>query len=91
MVDIHSVAAQPLRLGEENKEERKRRKKKKPQDENIMSASATQGGHNKSSAVAESPSNRLATIYQRNVTNRQDRQRSDSIGRTVLQTVAPKQ
>ena len=55
-----------------------------------MSASATQGGHNKSSAVAESPSNRLATIYQRNVTNRQDRQRSDSIGRTVLQTVAPK-
>jgi len=32
MVDIQSVAAQPLRLGEENKEERKRRKKKKPQD-----------------------------------------------------------
>jgi len=29
---------------EKNKE--KKKKKKKPQDENIMSASATQGGHN---------------------------------------------
>ena len=39
------------------------------------------------------PSNRLATIYT-NVTDRQtdrqDRQRTDSIGRTVLQTVAQK-
>jgi len=39
-------------------------------------------------------SNRLATIHQRyRQTDRQrgqDRQRSDSIGRTVLQTVAPK-
>jgi len=33
---------QPLRLGEEKKIERK-----KPQGKNIMSASATQGGHNK--------------------------------------------
>jgi len=40
------------------------------------------------------PSNRLATIHQRQrqtgQTDRQDRQRSDSIGRTVLQTVAQK-
>jgi len=37
------------------------------------------------------PSNRLATIHQRyRQTDRQDRQRSDSIGRTVLQTVAQK-
>jgi len=35
------------------------------------------------------PSNRLATVYT-NVTDRQDRQRSDSIGRTVLQMVAQK-
>jgi len=40
------------------------------------------------------PSNRLATIHQRysqtGQTDRQDRQRIDSIGRTVLQTVAQK-
>ena len=40
------------------------------------------------------PSNRLATIHQRHrqtaTTDKQDRQRSDSIGRTVLQMVAPK-
>jgi len=35
------------------------------------------------------PSNRLATIHQRcTQTGQTDRQRSDSIGRTVLQTVA---
>jgi len=36
------------------------------------------------------PSNCLATVYQRHRQDRQDRrgQRSDSIGRTVLQTVA---
>jgi len=34
-------------------------------------------------------SNRLATVLH-NVTDRQDRQQSDSIGRTVLQTVAQK-
>jgi len=35
------------------------------------------------------PSNRLATIHQRHrETDRTDRQRTDSIGRTVLQTVA---
>ena len=33
------------------------------------------------------PSNRLATVHQR---HRQDRERSDSIGRTVLETVARK-
>jgi len=37
MVDIHSVTAE-IRRGI---------KKKKKQDKNIMSASATQGGHNK--------------------------------------------
>ena len=39
------------------------------------------------------PSNRLATIHQRDRQDRKgqtDRQRSDSIGRTVLQTVAQK-
>ena len=35
-------------------------------------------------------SNRLATIHQRHRQDRQDRQRSDSIGRTVLQTVVQK-
>ena len=35
-----------LRLGEEKKKERKIDRRKKPQDKNIMSASATQGGHN---------------------------------------------
>jgi len=40
MVDIQSVTAENRR-GKED-----RRKKKKPQDENIMSASATHGGHN---------------------------------------------
>jgi len=36
-----------MRLGEDKKdrEKEKKKKKKKPQDENIMSASATQGGH----------------------------------------------
>jgi len=38
MEDIH---LRPLRLGEEKKE----RRRKKIQDQNIMSASATQGGH----------------------------------------------
>ena len=39
------------------------------------------------------PSNRLATIHQRyrqDMADRTDRQRSDSIGRTILQTVAQK-
>jgi len=37
------------------------------------------------------PSNRLATVHERHrQTYRQDRQRTDSIGRTVLQTVAQK-
>jgi len=42
MVDIQSATR--LRLGEERKEE----EEQKLQDENIMSASATQGGHKKS-------------------------------------------
>jgi len=40
------------------------------------------------------PSNRLATVHQRHRQDRQDMhtgQQSDSIGRTVLQTVAEKQ
>jgi len=40
------------------------------------------------------PSNRLATVHechrQNRQTDRQDRQRTDSIGRTVLQTVSQK-
>jgi len=43
MVDIQSAAAEIKR----GRKRRKKKKKKKPQDENIMSASATQGGHNK--------------------------------------------
>jgi len=41
MVEIQSATAEII--GEEKKD-----RKKKPQDENIMSASATQGGHNNS-------------------------------------------
>jgi len=40
MVDIQAVTAE-IRRGKKIEEDRK----KKPQDENIMSASATQGGH----------------------------------------------
>jgi len=43
MVDIHSATA-AIRRGKKKEE---RRKKKKTQGKNIMSASATQGGHNK--------------------------------------------
>jgi len=61
-----------------------------------MAISETMGPHVKNVARAEAylqakfhfdPSNCLATIHQR---YRQDRQRSDSIGRTVLQTIAQK-
>ena len=41
MVGIQSPTA-------ENRQGKKRRKMEKPQDKNIMSASATQGGHNES-------------------------------------------
>jgi len=41
LVDIQYATAENRR-GKKKKEERK----KKPQDENILSASATQGGHN---------------------------------------------
>ena len=41
MVDIQSPTAE-IRRGKKKKE----RKKKKPRGQNIMSASATQGGHN---------------------------------------------
>jgi len=41
MVDIQSATA------ENRRGKKKKDRKKKPQDENIMSASATQGGHNK--------------------------------------------
>ena len=46
-VDIHSATAE-IRQGK-----KERRKKKKPQGKNIMSASATQGSHNKCSSVVE--------------------------------------
>jgi len=42
MVDIQSATAE-IRRG---RKKRKKKKKKKPQGKNIMSASATQGGHN---------------------------------------------
>jgi len=42
MADIQSATAE-IRRG---KKERKKERKKKPQGKNIMSASATQGGHN---------------------------------------------
>jgi len=45
IVDIQSTTAE-IRRGKKEEERRRRRKKKNPQDENIMSASATQGGHN---------------------------------------------
>jgi len=41
MVDIHSATAE-IRRGK-----KKKKKKKKPHGKNIMSASATQGGHKK--------------------------------------------
>jgi len=45
MADIQSATAK-IRRGV--KRQKKKKKKKKPQGKNIMSASATQGGHNKS-------------------------------------------
>jgi len=48
MADIHSATAE-IRRGKKEKEERK----KKPQDENIMSASATQGGHKMNLSTTE--------------------------------------
>ena len=49
MVDIQSAAA-GIRRGKKIEEEEER-KKKKPQGKNIMSASATQGGHNDKTAI----------------------------------------
>jgi len=45
MIDIQSATAE-IRRGKKIE-----RRKKKPQDENIMSASATQGGHNKTTYI----------------------------------------
>jgi len=45
MVDIQSAMAEIIG------EERKKRRKKKPQGKNIMSASATQGGHKNARTV----------------------------------------
>jgi len=47
MADIHFATAENRREKKKEKE-RKKKQKKKPQDENIMSVSATQGGHNNS-------------------------------------------
>jgi len=44
MADIQSATAENRREKERKKE---RRRRQKPQGENIMSASATQGGHKK--------------------------------------------
>jgi len=46
MVDIQSATAE-IRRGKNKKERRRRRRRRKKQDENIMSPSATQGGHKK--------------------------------------------
>jgi len=45
--DIHFATAE-IRRGK-----KKRRRNKKPQDKNIMSASATQGGHNKLNLIQQ--------------------------------------
>jgi len=44
MVDIQSPTAE-IRPGKKEEEKEEKKKKKKPQDKNIMSASASQGGH----------------------------------------------
>jgi len=51
MVDIQSPTAE-IRRGKKERKKEERRKKKKPQGKNIMSASATQGGRNKSWLMA---------------------------------------
>jgi len=51
MVDIQFPTAE-IRRGK--KRRRKKKKKKKPQGKNIMSASATQGGHKKYCAKTDS-------------------------------------
>ena len=45
MVDIESQTAEIRRGNKKKKKKSKKKKKKKPQGRNIMSASATQGGH----------------------------------------------
>jgi len=50
MVDIQSATAE-IRRGKKRKIEERR--KKKPQGKNIMSASATQGGHNDADVKGE--------------------------------------
>jgi len=51
VLDLHSKFAlrphQVRKYGRKKDRKKKERKKKKPPDENIMSASATQGGHTK--------------------------------------------
>ena len=50
MVDIHAATAE-IRRG---KRKKKKEKKKKPHGKNIMSAYATQGGHNEISCIGKS-------------------------------------
>jgi len=60
MVDSHSATA-------EIDEEKRRRKKKKAQGKNIMSASATQGGHkNRQKFGISAPSHNFVGLYLRN-------------------------
>jgi len=47
MLDIQSATAEIMR----EKKRKNNNNKKKPQDENIMSASATQGGHDKPASL----------------------------------------
>ena len=57
MVDIQSATAEI------------RRGKKKKQDKNIMSASATQGGHNKSKQINEALQCKAYTVSADNLVN----------------------
>jgi len=51
IVDIQSATAKIRRI----KEEEKKKEERKKQDKNIMSASATQGGHKKSKMILRNP------------------------------------
>ena len=54
-VDVQGATAE-IRREKKKKDERRRKRKKKPMGKNIMSASATQGGHNKPYAIVNTAS-----------------------------------
>ena len=59
MADIQSAAAE-IRRGKKKKKEERR---KKPQGKNIMSASATQGGHEKEREKEELQRNHICKVW----------------------------